>query len=462
MQLDETRRVWGVLTSHEAGGTPAAIPGLAAVLGRLVAGELESAHLAEELTRRYEEIDLLYGLNELLSRTIGVEEAAAIIVREVSAVVGARRASIMVHDAPTATLRTVAARGFDAAGIAPVPVHDEVSVAARVFRLEEPLAGRAPPRTVEGERKYLGESYLCVPIRHRPTGGEPRTVGVINLTDRENGEAFSVGQRRLVEAIASQIGIAIEQARQVVRERKQQRLQHELALARDLQGKLLPRPDVLGEDGRVAVLFEPAESVGGDFYTFSRLGFGSVGVMLGDVSSHGLAAALVMAVVLAAAGIHAPASVTPDETLTAMGDSLAQKLSSTESHLTVFYGIVDPKHRRLTYASAGHQHAFRIPRSGAPERLETTAPPLGLAGPGPIASAQIAWHPGEDLLCLWTDGLVDAAAETGEPFGEARVLDALGRHRSGEPEEILALVVSEVDAFARRANDDRTLLVLRV
>lgn len=446
----------------DAAATAGGVPGLAAVLRRLVAGELESAHLAEELARRYEEIDLLYGLNELLSRTIGVEEAAAIIVREVSAVVGARRASIMVHDVQTATLRTVAARGFDAAGIQPVPVEDGVSVAARVFRLEETLAGRAGPRSVDGERNYLGESYLCVPIRHRPTGGEPRTVGVINLTDRENGEAFSVGQRRLVEAIASQIGIAIEQARQVVRERKQQRLQHELALARDLQGKLLPRPDVLGEDGRVAVLFEPAESVGGDFYTFSRLGFGSVGVMLGDVSSHGLAAALVMAVVLAAAGIHAPSSVTPDETLTAMGHSLAQKLSSTESYLTVFYGILDPAHRRLSYASAGHQHAFRIPRQGAPVRLATTAPPLGLAGPGPIASAQVAWTPGEDLLCLWTDGLVDAAAESGEAYGEARVLDALGRHRAGEPAEIVERVVAEVDAFARRPNDDRTLLVLRI
>lgn len=450
------------MESRAPGAPPAFAIELAAVVARLVGGALETETLSEALARRVEEIDLLYGIAEVFGRTVTLEEAAAIIVREVSAVVGARRASIMVHDEAAGTLRPVAARGFDVAGLQPVPVDDAHSVAARVFREQRVLAGAPSMPALVDERQYAGESYLSVPIRFRPPGGEYRCVGVINLTDREGGGAFREGHRRLVEAIAAQIGVAIEQARQAVRDRAQQRLQHELALARDLQRKLLPLPDALHGDAEVAVLFDPVDSVGGDFYTFSRLGFGCVSVMLGDVSSHGLSAALVMAVVLATAGIHAPGSITPDETLTAMGASLAQKLTSTDSYLTVFHGVLDPTHRRLTYASAGHPHAFRVPRTGEPVRLETTAPPLGLGGAPAIASCQVEWRPGEDLLCLWTDGLVDAVGENGEPYGEARVLAQVVAARAEHPEEILRLVLADADRHADSPGDDRTLLVLRL
>lgn len=462
LPLADAPGLWLTLASPSPSAPPALADDLAAVVARLVAGALEAESLTEELGRRVEEINLLYGISEVFGRTVALEEAAAIIVREVSAVVGARRASIMVYDEVGDTLRAVAARGFDPAGLQPVPVADAHSVAARVFRTQAPLAGAPSTPEQVDERRYAGESYLSVPIRYRPPGGEFRCVGVINLTDREGGGPFREGHHRLVEAIATQIGVAIEQARQVVRDRAQQRLQHELALARDLQHKLLPLPDALHGDADVAVLFDPVDSVGGDFYTFSRLGFGCVSVMLGDVSSHGLSAALVMAVVMATAGIHAPGSVTPDETLSAMAASLAQKLSSTDSYLTVFHGVLDPTHRRLTYASAGHPHAFRVPRDGDPARLETTAPPLGLGGGSSITSRQVDWAPGEDLLCVWTDGLVDALSDTGEPYGESRVLAQLAAARAEHPDEVLRRVLADADRHAGSPGDDRTLLVLRI
>ncbi|MCI0347502.1 MAG: hypothetical protein L0221_19025, partial [Chloroflexi bacterium] len=116
-------------------------PALAAVAARvrpilslLLAGERQRAFLAEELATRYQEIDLLYLISELLGRTPRLEEAAQTILREVSGVVGARRASIMMHDERSDELRTVAARGFSADAAGPVSVGDEHSVAARVFR----------------------------------------------------------------------------------------------------------------------------------------------------------------------------------------------------------------------------------------------------------------------------------------------------------------------------------------
>jgi len=437
------------------------------VLAALLEAERNRAFLAEELTARFEEIDLLYAISEILGQTIRLAEATRTIVREVSTVVGARRASIMVFDEAAGSLKTVAARGFGVDGLASVRVDDECSVAARVYREQRTVAydPESPGRDAGGcgmERGYRGQAYLSVPICYGAPGAPLRCVGVINLTDRIGGDRFTVSDRKLVAAIANQIGAAVENARLVERDLTQERLRQELELAHDLQLKLLPSPSVLQGDAQVAARCFPADSVGGDFYTFTRLGRGRVGVMLGDVASHGFSAALVMALVMAAAGIHAASSITPDETLSALLESLSSELTSTEMHLTVFYGVLDPRAGRLAYASAGHPHAFRIPLAGEPERLEATAPPLGLATVDAIHRRRLPWKVGEDLLVLWTDGLVDAANQAGERFGERRLLDQVCARRTEPVEAIVDAVLAQAEAFGARPSDDRTLLVLRI
>ena len=361
----------------------------------------------------------------------------------------------------------MASRGFDAAGLAPVTVDDDCSIAARVFR-EQRIITYDPtnPDSIAPDcgdlRGYRGDSFISVPICYAAPGTGLRCVGVINLTDRIGGDRFTLDDRKLVSAVANQIGAAVENARLLNRDLEQQRLQRELELAHDLQLKLLPSPAVLQGDAEVAARCLPAESVGVDFYTFTRLGRGRVGVMLGDVASHGFSAALVMALVMSAAGIHAAAEVTPDETLTALLDSLSSELAKTEMHFSVFYGVLDPEVGRLSYASAGHPHAFRVPKVGAPERLEATSPPLGLATHGTIHRRQLPWNKGEDLLVLWTDGLVDARNDSDEPYGESRLLNCLTAHRTESPDAIVKAVLQDTDAFGVRAIDDRTLLVMRI
>jgi len=456
----------------EIGGLPEAELATAAgrvmpLVGALLDAERQRAFLAEELTSRYEEIDLLYAISEILGRTVRLEEATQTIAREVSTVVGARRASIMVFDEAEGALRTVAARGFGLEGLPSVRVDDECSVAARVYRERRVVAyDPAQPDASLAEcgevRGYLGQAFLSVPICYGSPGSPLRCVGVINLTDRLGGDRFTLTDRKLVTAVANQIGAAVENARLVERDMTQQRLRHELELAHDLQLKLLPSPGVLQGDAEVAARCYPADSVGGDFYTFARLGRGRVGVMLGDVASHGFSAALVMALVMSAAGIHAAASVTPDETLSALLDSLGTELTSTEMYFSVFYGVLDPLTGRLSYANAGHPYAFRVPRFGDPERLEATAPPLGLATAGSIDRRQVPWSIDHDLLVLWTDGLVEARNAAGEAFGEQRLLASVCARRTESPETIVRAVLDEAEAFGAQPTDDRTLLVMRI
>jgi sigma-B regulation protein RsbU (phosphoserine phosphatase) len=455
---------WLELHGAEEAVLARAAGAVVAAVSAIVGAEWQRARVADELAGRYEEIDLLYAITEILGRTTKLEEAAQVIVQEVATVVGARRASIMVVDEAGRTLQTVAARGFSPGDDFTVALDDPASVAARVYRERRILASDVPEGGgghVDG-RVYRGQSYLSVPICYGVPGAPVRCIGVINLTDRVGGDRFTPGDRKLLGAIASQVGAAIENARLAARDRKQQRLHRELELAHDLQLQLLPRPAVLHGEAEVAARCEPAESVGGDFYTFARLARGKVGVMIGDVSSHGFGAALVMAHVLSAAGIHAAAAASPDEVLVNLLDSVGDELRKTEMYFTVFYGVFDRWTRALCYASAGHPYAFRLPRDGEPERLGATSPPLGLAEGARAVAREVPWHPEDDLLCLWTDGLVDARNAEGESYGEARLLARLQAHRELPAEEIVRAVMAEADAWAVRPADDRTLLVLRL
>jgi len=447
------------------GGRMAPRAALAApLLERLLSADRDAARLWDELAVRYAEIDLLYAISEILGHTVRLEEAARTIIRQVTRVVGARRASIMVWDEGAGVLRVVAAQGFDRAHAIPIAVDDPHSVAARVFREQRVIASESVPggRGRGLHPSYRGDAFLSVPISYAAPGSPSRCIGVINLTDSLDGDRFSPRDRKLVTAVASQIGAAIENARLAAREREQQRLQDELDLAHDLQLKLMPEPEVLQGAAQVAVRCMQAASVGGDFYTFLRLGPNRVGVMLGDVSSHGLAAALVMALVLSAAGIHTVAVAEPAETLRLLRESLVAKLSETEMFVSAFYGVLDGLGGPLTYANAGHPHAYRIRGDGTTERLEATAPPLGLGAGTPIGQSVLAWDPERDLLALWTDGLVDAANADGDRFGEQRLVERLVALRDRPPEEIVAVVMAEVERFAPAPEDDRTLLVLRL
>src|SRR6267143_149184 len=217
-------------------------------------------------------------------------------------------------------LRIVAARGMDAREVEPIEVDDACSVSARVFRemrivSYDPTDPSAPnPGCPEG-RTYLGKAFLSVPVLYAAPGARGKPIGVINLTDRVGEDAFTAGDRKLVAAIANQIGAAIENARLVARDLGQQRVRRELELAHDLQLKLLPSPLVIAARADVAARCRQAESVGGDFYNLLNLPDDRIGVMIGDVTSHGFGAALIMALAMAASGIHGEAGDSPSAAL---------------------------------------------------------------------------------------------------------------------------------------------------
>ncbi len=431
------------------------------VTSQFLQSSLEVEHAANELAERYEEINLLYTITEILGRTVTLEEAAATILKEITETVGARRGAILVYDRTNDTLHAVAALGGPVAEMPSISLDDPCSVSARVFREQRSQIVEGPGDCA-AEALYREGMMLSVPIMWTAPGGRAEPLGVVNLSGRGSGHAFTAGDQKLIAAIATQIGTAIQNARLVRTSLSQQRVLRELELAHDLQMKLLPRVDLLAPRAEVAARVVPAESVGGDFYNLFQLGPDRAGVMIGDVSSHGYRAALIMALVMSASAIHAQSSSDPAAMMAALFETLGDELQSTEMFISTFYAVIDRRAGHLKYANAGHPHAFVISGEGKVDRLMALAPPLGMTDEKPPAATR-RWHPGTDLLLLFTDGVSDARNREGVRLGEERVLDIVSRYREQHVSVILDAIFGELRDHTGAAlqRDDLAVVILR-
>ncbi len=449
---------------YGAPGDPEAfLDGLMAVLERVYESAQEVRFFTYELSERYEEINLLYSISETLGSILELKEAARNILSEVSDVMGARRGSLWVYDPAARLLRLTAwvgEKGLDG----PIPLDDRSTITARVFRDGRSLILTGPPDGPDTPDHLSdpADSILSVPIRYTPPTGEAKTVGVLNLIGRRREGRFTASDQKLLSAIASQVGAALENNRLIQQSLAQERVRREMELAHDLQKKLLPPLD--GTDGAmVAARVEPAVSVGGDFYHLFEFPGGRTGIMIGDVSGHGFPAALIMALSLSAASIYASEKGKPAQVLRQIHDALEDELESTETYLTVFYGVIDPAAGVLEYSNAGHPHAFVVSPGGTAQRLPATDPPLGIAGPDSYHDQAVAWASGKDLLFLFTDGLSDTLAVPSITSGEDVVMDEVVRRREQRPEDIVdGLLDLARDATPSIPADDRTAIALRI
>ena len=421
----------------------------------------EAKLAAQQLSESWEEINLLYSIGEILGRTLNLDDAARTILTEICETVGAKLGAIYVHDASSGLLQPVAVLGADVTKMKPVAIDDASSVAARVFQTRQPVLAAEGDAASPLEAPVRKGAMLSAPIVATTPAGSI-VLGVVMLSGRRSSERFTAGDQKLVAAIASQIGTAIQIDHLFKASVATERLAHEMQLAHDLQMRLLPSPSVIAPDAMCAARVEPALSVGGDFYHLFKLGQGRTGVLIGDVSSHGYQAALIMALTMSAMAIHAQNSDDPAQAIAALLASLAHELNQTEMFLSLCYVVIDPAGGELRYANTGHPHAFVVAADGTVERLTATDPPLGLGTEAPRGSRR-AWHRGSDMLVLFTDGISDARDDRGRVLGEARVLDVVKARPADAPQRVVDGVFALVERHMGRVTpeDDQALVVLR-
>ncbi len=448
----------------ERGGQPDAERFLGRLLPavRRIVRERDGA--TRELAERYEEISLLYTIGEMLGSSTSVENVAGTLLREVAITVGAPRAAFLILHEDQNILEPIATLGVVGTEYRTIAIDDPMHIAARAFRLAQTVVDESAAAVLSEPVLSVGGGGVLAAAITRANAGDDKNagpLGVVILGGRADSTPFTAGDRKLVMAVANQVGTALYNTRLVRASVEREQFARELRLAHDLQLKLLPDPRVVGPEARAAARVIPAESVGGDFYLLTRLDARRTGVMIGDVSGHGYQSALVMALTLSAAAIHVQAAADPAATLEAVRRSIAEELSSTDMSVSLCYVIIDTVAQELRYANAGHPHAFRLGVDGSAVRMTAMSPPLGL-GDARARGGALQFRPGDRVL-MFTDGLVDARNPHDVRLGEAAILaDAARIPCNAGPEKLVSHLLECVEKHAQGVppRDDLAVLVV--
>jgi PAS domain S-box-containing protein len=262
-------------------------------------------------------------------------------------------------------------------------------------------------------------------------------------------------ERRVAER-TEQLKSAMAKQQEVAQQRE--RIEQELRVARLIQHTLLPKSLPQLEGHQMAVYYQPAREVGGDFYDFLRLPDGRLGLIVGDVSGKGVPAAIVMAITrtMLRAAYHLGS---PGEILKQVNDNLFPDIPPN-MFVTCLAALLDSRTGRLQYANAGHDLPY-VRHSAGVSELRATGMPLGLMPDMSYEEKEITLQPGESIL-LYSDGLVEAHSPQREMFGFPRMQRYVGAYPEGAA--LIDSLLAELEQFTGEEweqEDDITLLTLQ-
>jgi sigma-B regulation protein RsbU (phosphoserine phosphatase) len=238
------------------------------------------------------------------------------------------------------------------------------------------------------------------------------------------------------------------------------KLTFELDLARKVQLALMPRPPKPRGVLRLAVRYTPANQLGGDVYDIYRLDNNRLGILVADVSGHGVNSAMLSGMVKALAAPLSIAVLEPGELLAGL-DVATEQYFPEGYFCTGFYLIADEETGLIRYAGVGHPPAIVVGPNG-PRTLQSNPGMLGIGMVDGTAGDSDRLEPGESLV-IYTDGLTDAMDPSDTLFGEERLKTVLQSHHGADPTEILNQVDEALNRHTSpgRPADDINIIVLQ-
>lgn len=308
--------------------------------------------------------------------------------------------------------------------------------------------------TEDVRRKYEEWKERGVKFRYPPE--VPVWGGIHTRFEDPDGNSFGLAGfdelTRSVEAQRRALALKIEAER---------RAAQEIEIAKQVQARLFPQIHPEAKTLEYAGICLQARQVGGDYFDFLDLGQHRLGLVIGDVSGKGIAAALLMANLQANLRSQCAGACLHPELFLQSVNRLFFENTVDSAYASLFFAEYDDDSRRLRYANCGHLSGLILHSDKTCKRLDSTGTLLGLFPSWEFSIAECELVPG-DLLALYTDGVTEATNGDGREFGEEMLIEKLREHRSLSCDDLAKAVAKDVRKFSPcEQNDDITLIVAK-
>jgi phosphoserine phosphatase RsbU/P len=422
-----------------------------------IAGGIENAQLYTRTTRQARILVLLNEIARELSSILNVDELLNRVAELLRRLIDYQIFSILLLDPSGEKLQHRFSLRFNEN----IHLKREVTIGRGIVGIAAETCQailvpdvKKDPRYVEANPETRSE--LAVPLIYKD-----KVIGVLDLEHTRRG-FFTDDHRRTMMTLAAQVAIAIENARLYEEiARQERRLERDLALARELQMRLLPQtlPKLPHLD--VAAKFVPARAIGGDLYDFIPYSLSRLGIVIGDVSGKGAPAAIYAALVSGILRSHAPIEPGPAEMLRAVNLSLAERRIEAQ-FVSIIFALWDDQHRTIVVANSGLPRPIHV-HGGKSLAIEATGLPLGLFDDANYDELRFKMKPG-DLFVFFSDGILDARNRRGELFDRGQVEALVEKYANKSADYIVDAIFKAVTEHSAGADafDDQTVVAIKV
>lgn len=311
---------------------------------------------------------------------------------------------------------------------------------------------------VETNTKILIEYYVCIPILV-----QNELLGVINVVkkwDKNTPAKLTEDDIQTLTTITSLFGTAIQNALLYAEKLKKDKIDQELKVAYDIQTKLLPSTLPLLSGYSFGALSIPARDIGGDYYDFFELKDGLLGIVVADIVGKGIPAGLIMAMLKGILHTHIPKFDSPSQALEEI-NNVIYKDTVIDKFIPLIYGILDPIKKTFTYCNAGHEPGIYFSK-GKHTLLKAENLPLGAFEETTLIERSLTLHD-DDLLMLYTDGVVDTRNPKEEMYGTRRFISTIKNDYDFNAQEMVESIYAKTKTFGdnRDVHDDFTILAMK-
>ncbi|HPR36435.1 MAG TPA: SpoIIE family protein phosphatase, partial [Spirochaetota bacterium] len=432
------------------------------IIAMISAAAITNRLLYEDLKKRMEELNALYELSNAAVEASDEVEFFRRVLGILAASLDVERASLIFYNRERKQLEVTASYG---SAVPEGTVINDDSIAAYVFRHGKAMNVRnvmtdIPDFVTKCGAGYKSDAFVSIPLFFNGN-----IVGVLNLTDKKNRRLFDEFEMHVLSSIINHVTGIYRNYSDRRSEEKRRRLMQEVKIASEIQRKNLARIPRCSGGMSIAVLYEPAREVGGDFFDFYEISESISAFIIADVSGKGIPAALFTGTVKNILRAEQKTNYDPASLFTC-SNKLIYNESEYGMFVTAFYIIIDENGKKLFFSSAGHNEQMLVRKSVTEVvSLKTAGKPLGVSDNACYSGGSVEYEKG-DILLLFTDGLVEAldGAEMDIDEGFRKLGDIVINNVNESDERLLNIIRNAVreNSLNIELADDLTVLVIHL